>query len=474
MMAALVRDGGCPRCAALKARVVELEAQLAAARKDSGNSSKPPSSDIVKPPKEPRGRRSKRRKQGGQPGHPRHERPPFSPDEIDAAWDYTLDACPDCGGELDDADEPRADEPNNGAAPRVIQQVEIIARPIRVEEHRGRVYWCGACRKRHHAPLPADVVKAGLVGPRLTALVAYLKGPCHASFSTIRKFLDDVVGVRISRGHLAKLVQKVSRGLSASYEELLHALPGEPRLNVDETGHPDRGRRLWTWCFRSQLFTLYRIDPSRGSDVLVDVLGEEFDGLLGCDYFSAYRKYMKDFDVRVQFCLAHLIRDVKFLIKHPSRANRRYGQTLLAHLRKLFGTIHRRDTFASAESFRRTLVAVRNRLVTDAIMQLPRTREAGNVADRFANDFDSYFRFISEPDIAPTNNLAEQAIRFVAIHRRITQGTRGAAGQRWCERMWTVVQTCTQQGRSAFEFLAATVAAQCQSAAPPSLLPDSS
>ena len=61
MMAALVRDGGCPRCAALKARVVELEAQLAAARKDSGNSSKPPPSDIVKPPKEPRGRRSKRR-----------------------------------------------------------------------------------------------------------------------------------------------------------------------------------------------------------------------------------------------------------------------------------------------------------------------------------------------------------------------------------------------------------------------------
>lgn len=469
MMAELLRDGGCVRCAALKARVAELEAQLAAARKDSGNSSKPPSSDIVKPPKEQRGRRSKRRKQGGQPGHPRHERPPFSPDEIDAAWDYTLDACPDCGGALDDADGTDAD-----AAPRVIQQVEIVERPIRVEEHRGRAYWCRGCRKRHDAPLPDEVVKAGLVGPRLTALVAYLKGPCHASFSTIRKFLADVIGVRISRGQLAKLVQKVSRGLHASYEELLHALPGEARLNVDETGHPDRGQRLWTWCFRSELFTLYRIDPSRGSVVLVDVLGKEFDGLLGCDYFSAYRKYMKDFDVRVQFCLAHLIRDVKFLIKHPNRANRRYGETLLAHLRKLFAAIHRRDTFASGESFRRTLVAIRNRLVTDAIMQLPRTREAGNVADRFANDFDSYFRFISEPDIEPTNNLAERAMRFVAIHRRITQGTRGAAGQRWCERIWTVVQTCTQQGRSAFEFLAATVAAHLQSAAPPSLLPDSS
>ena len=53
----------------------------------------------------------------------------------------------------------------------------------------------------HHAPFPEELVKAGLVGPRLTALVAYLKGVCHASFSTIRKFFRDVVGVTISRGH---------------------------------------------------------------------------------------------------------------------------------------------------------------------------------------------------------------------------------------------------------------------------------
>jgi transposase len=65
---------------------------------------------------------------------------------------------------------------------------------------------------------------------------------------------------------------------------LLAALPGEARLNADETGHPDQGNRLWTWCFRAPLFTLFKIDPSRGSEVLIDVLGREFNGLLGCDY----------------------------------------------------------------------------------------------------------------------------------------------------------------------------------------------
>ena len=455
----------CARCGKLEIRVRELEAQLAALRKNSSNSSKPPSSDIVKPPKPPTRGRPRKRKRGGQPGHPRHQRPAFTSEELDAAWDYSLDACPDCGGTLEDSD----------AAPRVVQQVEIVERPIRIEEHRGLAHWCPACRKVHYAPLPREVRKAGLVGPRLTALVGYLKGACHASFSTIRKFLRDVVGVPISRGQLAKLVQKVSASLEASYDELWAALPTQRQLNIDETGHRDSGQGLWTWCFRASLFTLFKIDRSRGSEVLLAALGQEFDGLLGCDYFSAYRKYMRlNEKVAVQFCPAHFIRDVKFLVKHPNRANRRYGEMLLGHLRKLFRTIHRRDEFASPASFRKALSAVRNALVGDAIVHLPNTREAGNLADRFVDHYDSYFRFITEPEIDPTNNLAEQAIRFVAIHRRVTQGTRGERGQRWCERIWTVLATCAQQGRSAFHFLNAAVEAHFQQVPGPRLLFDSS
>ncbi len=68
--------------AALQAQVQKLMAQLAAAQKNSANSSKPPSGDIVKPPRSNSAQQGKR-KRGGQPGHPRHTRPPFGPDEID-------------------------------------------------------------------------------------------------------------------------------------------------------------------------------------------------------------------------------------------------------------------------------------------------------------------------------------------------------------------------------------------------------
>jgi len=465
IMAGTTRGNGCPRCAELEARVAALEAELAKAKKHSGNSSKPPSGDIVKPPKKKnKPGRPKKRKQGGQPGHQRHVRTPFSEDELDHHWVWRYDECPCCGGGLRDAKQP----------PRTLQQVELPDVPVQIEQHDSQPQWCDRCKKTFVPRFPDALRKAGLVGPRLTAMVGFLKGACHMSYSAIRKYFRDVMGVRISRGMLRKVVAKVTASLADPYDALLAMLAEEKRLNVDETGHKENGKRLWTWCFRAYLYTVYKISPSRGSDVLVDVLGKEFEGILGCDYFSAYRKYMKDFDVLMQFCLAHFIRDVKFLADHPNKKNQTHGQRLLGDLRKLFGVIHRRDEYASQDRFRRELEKARDQLVWDATRRSPQTTEAYNLATRFREHGESYFRFITEPNVEPTNNLAEQAIRFVAIHRRLTQGTRSEDGRRWCERIWTVIQTCDQQRRSVFEFLCAAVTAHFRSEPAPSLVPDTS
>jgi len=447
--------------AELKAQVALLSEQVAKLAKNSSNSSKPPSSDIVKPPKpKSKGKRKKgRRKIGGQPGHLKHDRQPFAVEEISDTWTYHLAFCPDCGGAIQETN----------AEPRVIQQVEAVESPTRIDEHRGLAYYCSRCRKVHYAPLPPEVEKGGLVGPRLTALVAYMKGGCHASFSTIRKFLRDVMKITISRGQLAKVIRKVSGALQSVYEELLDRLPSEAVLNVDETGHKENKQRFWTWCFRAELYTLFKIDKSRGSQVLLEVLGDEFNGVLGCDYFSAYRKYMKDVGVEVQFCLAHLIRDVKFLTTLPDRETRRYGKRVRDGLRRLFDVIHRRDTMTEA-GFSRTLTQARNGLIAVATLA-PERRQAQNLANRFRLHGEAYFRFITTPGIEPTNNLAEQAIRFVVIDRRITQGTRSETGRQWCERIWTVMATCAQQGRSVFHFLEQAVQAYFTDRPIPSLLP---
>jgi transposase len=219
------------RIAELEQRVVELEAEngvlrseVARLKKNSSNSSKPPSSDIVKPPK-PVPPQGGKRKIGGQPGHEGHFRQPFTAEEIDRVESHTLKICPGCGGTLTPAKAP----------PRVVQQVELVPRLLEVTEHRAGTFYCGHCDQIHYAPLPAAVKQGGLLGPELTALAGYLKGMCHTSFSTIRKLLRDVFHVTISRGQLVKAINKAAAAMAGAYEQLRAlfrrgraVLPGPP------------------------------------------------------------------------------------------------------------------------------------------------------------------------------------------------------------------------------------------------------
>ena len=441
----------------LQDQVRHLQEKLAAAQKNSSTSSKPPSSDIVKPP--PTTDASGPRSIGGQPGHPKHEREPFAPEQVTHFEEHVLDACPCCGGVLR----------RNAHFARIVQQIDIARPPLTIEEHTSPEYWCARCQRSFKAPMPSVIDKGGLVGPNLTALIAYMKGACHASFSTVRKFLRDVVGVTISRGELSKIIGKVTAALDKPYEQLLEALPNEAVLNVDETGHKDNGDKWWTWCFRAELYTLYRIDAHRNAEVLMDTLGQDFAGILGCDYFSAYRRYMRECSIQLQFCLAHLIRDVKFLTTLPDERDRQYGERLRLALKDLFTVFHQREQ-NSAAVFQARLQAARLRVLHAGLSEVPPTRHGRNMAERFRKHGEAYFTFITTPGVEPTNNLAEQAIRFVVIDRHITQGTRSEGGRQWCERIWTVIATCVQQGKSVYDFLCVAIRSWLANEPAPSLL----
>lgn len=468
MMTEATNQYECPNCARtarelqkLKARIVALEAELAKARKHSGNSSKPPSSDIVKPPPQAAGGRKRRkRRRGGQPGHARHTRTPFEPEQIDHAWLYEW-AESSLGPEWKALEEFRT-----------IQQVDLAPKLFEVSEHSARLYRHRETGRIVAAPFPKETAEAGLIGPRLSALIAYQKGACHMTYSVIQRFLDDVFQLHVSTGQLGKVIRKASAALKLSHQELQTALPEQRVLNVDETGHPECGKKLWTWGFHApgvEGFTWYHIDPSRSSQVLKEFLGETFQGVVGCDYLSAYRKFLRETDAVLQFCWAHLVRDVKFLTTLSDRVTRNFGERLLEKIRGLFRVWHRRaDTPAkrwlrAAERVRQDVLKVARRA--------PQRIEAQNIAERFRQHGRYYFTFLEEFGVEPTNNAMERQFRYVVIDRKITQGTRGEPGRRWCERMWTVLATCAQQGRSAFRFIEHSILAYFTDATPPSLLP---
>jgi transposase len=440
----------------LKETIKQLQERIARLEKNSDNSSKPPSSDIVKPKRTFKKKTRKKRKRGAQAGHEKCSRPAFEPDEIDTIVEYEFHAKDTVGLiPLDDW--------------LVVQQITLPEKLYVVTEHRARKYLDPKTGMIRIAPLPPEVNQGNLLGADFSALVAFMKGGCHMSYSTIQQFCNEVMHLSLSRGLLSKATQKVSQALKPMYDSLVEGLPYETHLGVDETGHKNNGDKHWIWCFQTLNYTLFHIDKSRGSQVLFELLGKDFEGILNCDYYGSYRKFTRLTDALVQYCMAHLIREIRFLAEHTLKPLARWGNQLLDWIRKLFDTLHRYESLTAA-GFARSMQSIKQGFLS-RVRKPPDHRLAKALARRFKGQAaESYFQFMTDPHVEPTNNGTEREIRHTVIDRRITQGTRGDNGMRWCERIWTAIATCKKQQRNVFEFIHHSLLAQWNNTQHPQLV----
>ncbi len=250
-------------------RLAELEAQLAAANKNSRNSSKPPSSDITKPRAEKPSGKRKKRLIGGQKGHPKYESN-LTLDDADHVVHYHADQLPE---NLE-----RELLPATGVEPRTLFQHELVDKPVELTAHVSYPYLDPKTGEVVYAPLPREVEAAGILGPRLTAFAACLKGGIHASYTGTEKVLG-FLGVDVCRATICNKIRKVAAALGFAHGELLAALPTQDHINVDETGHKDHPfdkptdhKKHWIWVFAASFFTVFKIFGSRSTDALRDVL----------------------------------------------------------------------------------------------------------------------------------------------------------------------------------------------------------
>jgi len=439
----------------LRAEIAMLKEKVARLEKNSSNSSKPPSSDIVKLSKTTSADGTKR-KIGGQPGHQKFTRQPFKPEEIDDTIICELSAQEAAG--LEALDEWY-----------IFQQIKLPDKLYEVIEYRARIYRDHRTGKKFHAPLPDGVREGGLLAADMTALAAFLKGACHASYTTIESFFDQVLHLDISPAMLCKAIRKTSDALASCHQQLGERLPHEPQVGVDETGHHNEGNLYWTWCFQTRAYSVFYIDQSRGCKILSAVLGNDFAGVVGCDYWGAYRKYARLFDVRIQYCMAHLIREIRFIAEHSNKHLAQWGDHLLDWLKKLFKILHHKSDYLP-QSFTRQMRQIKNRFL-EIVRNPPDHKSAKTLARRFEGDrAENYFRFMANDAIEPTNNGTERDIRHTVIDRRVTQGTRSETGMHWCERIWTTIATCKKQNRNVFDFIHQSILAHWTKQTYPELL----
>lgn len=437
-------------------QIEDLKRQLALRQQNSTTTSKPPSSDGLAGQQRVRGRRTKsRRKPGGQPGHPGHHRPLVPSERVNAIVDLVPDACRQC--------EHRLQARHDVGDPRRHQVTELPAIEAHITEYRCHRRQCPRCGMTTLAALPDDLT--GQFGPQLTALVAYLTVVCRLPRLVVQRFLEGALHIPLSLGSTQKAWEEVSAAVTGPYHELQQALPHQPVLNGDETGHRTNGTKRWLWTLVAPTFIFYTIATSRGADVLRGLLGASFAGILGSDRLPTYLTYAAGLR---QLCWAHFTRNVLSAQELATTASaKRFCREALALQRQLFRLWHRfqgdprtrgapltRATLiAKAFSIEKKFFALGERYVNAA------DTDVSNLARALFVHHQHFFTFVHEEGVAPTNNAAERALRTAVQWRKIMFGNRSPEGELAVARLLTVTRTCQLQQLNVLAYLAAAV--QC-------------
>jgi transposase len=423
------------RIATHEKRLEKLEVQV---RKNSHNSSKPPSSD---PPfaRKKRTRKKSQKPKGGQKGHKANQRQILDPNE--SHW-LMPERCA-CGHSTFDPDQMQPFY--------VHQHIELPKIEMDVSHFILQQCDCPNCGKAVKAKLPPD--KATGYGPRLTAFIGELSGIKAMSRGDVQQLCLSVLGIPIAVGTIQKLVDRTSMALLPVYERISCIARWFWCNYIDETSWFKNHHLYWLWTMVNERVAFYRIDPHRSKEAF-EKLVRDWDGILVSDGYGLYRKW-----VNRQTCLAHLIRKADALSERKKPDLRRFGEFIAAWLRQLVSFAKEPpdpQTWSDFYTFFLFAISLWEEDETDA----------GRLARQLIREMDNLWTFLDHHGVDPTNNRAERALRFGVLWRKRSLGTQSEKGNRWVERILSFKETCRLKSKATFPVLVDCVRSYFQNSQP--------
>lgn len=415
-----------------KQELVEIVLKLQRPSKTSKTSSKPPSTDK-------KARREQSKPGGAKPGHQGHSRTLH--DAPDETVDHRPEVCLQCSAALG----------ANLAADAIGEYDEIDLPPIApfVRRHRRLRVCCPQCRARVKGVLPS-VANGSPFGPRLHALVLYLKTFQAVSFARLVGMLDEVFGLKLSQGALANMLKRSHQPFEAAKQDIIGDLRQAEMVASDETGIRIEGLNGYHWVFRSDQAIVHEAQLSRAAQVVRDVMGEHRPKIWLSDGYSAQQKHGHHH----QTCLAHLARDVAYGV---DASQDRLPFRLKLWLDRVFALASAVTTYAASTLERR------KRALERSLAELVGTPSACPVAEelrgKMARASPKLLTFLEFPgDVDVTNNACERALRPSVIQRKVTNGFRSMwAAQGDCA-VRSVTDTAKLTGNSAWMTINQTLA----------------
>jgi len=304
------------------------------------------------------------------------------------------------------------------------------------------------------------------IGPRAKALAADLKHRLGIPYRKIGELYKSAFGLEVTAGGLCQAEERLAEKAKPVYEELVAAIRSAAAVYADETGWRIGVLSAWLWVFTSQKVTVYTISPRRSHEVVVEVLGKQFAGVLVSDCFLAYdhkglREWLK------QKCFAHFLRELAKLEGEKTKGAVRFPRALAQVLREALALREEKGKLDEA-SFKVRLQEVERKL--DALIaERRRFSDPDNArfAKRLRKQRPHLLRFLEMEGVEATNNRAERALRPGVIVRKTGGCNKEDRGARTHAVLASILVTLKQQGREAQEYLSSVLTAQ---GGPPKLL----
>ena len=392
-----------------QSRIAELEKQKT-----------PPPAKVSANKKKPKEQESKPRKK--REAYYNHARRRAVPTQV---VEHRIVTCPDCHLRLGGISFARSREIIDVPPPP----------PVEVTEHRMYKGWCTNCQKWHEAPVDfsEQVLGQGRIGVRLASMIAYLRTVMRLPLRQLRDVLRDFHGFEVSLGELVELLHRISEHAQPVLTTLKAEIRASPAVQADETGWREDGINGYIWSVCTPTIRYYEYHHSRSGEVVKQLIGENFQGVLGSDFYAGYNIHQG----LHQRCWIHFLRDIHDLKDDfpQDEALQIWAKEVKAIYEQAVACAEQElDPSLSARQLDRVRVAQQHaferRLWKLCQPYAHTTAPQHTLCKRVEQFLPELFVFVAVPGVPAHNNLAERSVRPLVVARKISGGSRSPNGSK--------------------------------------------
>jgi transposase len=303
-----------------------------------------------------------------------------------------------------------------------------------------------------HALQTSDALHVGQVqiGPEALSLAALWNKEMGLSHERVARSLQLGYGLTVSRSGICRALERLGNLAAPTYDQWTASLRHSPLNGLDDTGWRVGGQLQNMRVIGNEWVTVYRIEPHRGFAEAAAVLGADYDGFLVHDGARTWYGFLQAFH---QTCLAHPIRRCRDLLKILTGTARQFPQAVLD---LLLDSLDLRDRHQQELVGEHGLAVATGRLRArlERLLATPQCHAANQrLARHLRHEQPHLFTFLYCPGVPATNNFIEAAIRLMVVARKTWGGNRTWKGARTQQILASVLRTCRQQGKDAFQQL---------------------